>query len=119
MSQTKLQQILWVQNLPFHFFAFFRCHEVSTRKEYVKLVEDVRDAGGEVKIFSSMHISGQRKCYFFHIFHNLQSLDKQKSAILLKNTHFSYRTRTIKWDSSDPTIPDARTRRRRRGSRSK
>lgn len=39
----------------------FRCHDVNIRKEYVKLVEDVRDAGGEVKIFSSMHISGQRK----------------------------------------------------------
>lgn len=39
----------------------FRCNDVNIRKEYVKLVEDVRDAGGEVKIFSSMHISGQRK----------------------------------------------------------
>lgn len=38
------------------------CHDVNIRKEYVKLVEDVRDANGEVKIFSSMHISGQRKC---------------------------------------------------------
>lgn len=39
------------------------CSDVNIRKEYVKLVEDVRDAGGEVKIFSSMHISGQRKCF--------------------------------------------------------
>lgn len=39
------------------------CHDVNIRKEYVKLVEDVRDGGGEVKIFSSMHISGQRKYY--------------------------------------------------------
>lgn len=39
----------------------FSCSDVNIRKEYVKLVEDVRDAGGEVKIFSSMHISGQRK----------------------------------------------------------
>lgn len=43
---------------------YFRCNDVNIRKEYVKLVEDVRDAGGEVKIFSSMHISGQRK---YHI----------------------------------------------------
>lgn len=40
---------------------YFSCSDVNIRKEYVKLVEDVRDAGGEVKIFSSMHISGQRK----------------------------------------------------------
>lgn len=33
---------------------------MNLRKEYVRLVEDVREAGGEVKIFSSMHISGER-----------------------------------------------------------
>lgn len=31
------------------------------RKEYVKVVDDVRDAGGDVKIFSTMHVSGERK----------------------------------------------------------
>ena len=31
------------------------------RKKYVRLVEDVRQRGGEVLIFSSMHESGQRK----------------------------------------------------------
>ncbi|XP_018795451.1 PREDICTED: protein pelota [Bactrocera latifrons] len=38
----------------------FRCQDVNQRKEYVNLVESVRDAGGEVKIFSSMHISGEQ-----------------------------------------------------------
>ncbi|XP_012157283.1 protein pelota isoform X1 [Ceratitis capitata] len=38
----------------------FRCQDVSQRKEYVNLVESVREAGGEVKIFSSMHISGEQ-----------------------------------------------------------
>ncbi|EDW63381.1 protein pelota [Drosophila novamexicana] len=38
----------------------FRCQDVNLRKEYVNLVESVRDAGGEVKIFSSMHISGEQ-----------------------------------------------------------
>nr|XP_014098764.2 protein pelota [Bactrocera oleae]XP_036226781.1 protein pelota [Bactrocera oleae]XP_036226782.1 protein pelota [Bactrocera oleae] len=38
----------------------FRCQNVNERKEYVNLVESVRDAGGEVKIFSSMHISGEQ-----------------------------------------------------------
>lgn len=38
----------------------FRCQDVNQRKEYVHLVENVRDAGGDVKIFSSMHISGEQ-----------------------------------------------------------
>ncbi|XP_037816849.1 protein pelota [Lucilia sericata] len=38
----------------------FRCQDVQQRKEYVQLVENVRDAGGDVKIFSSMHISGEQ-----------------------------------------------------------
>lgn len=38
----------------------FRCQDVATRKEYVQLVDSVRDSGGEVKIFSSMHVSGEQ-----------------------------------------------------------
>ncbi|KAF5269691.1 hypothetical protein FQA39_LY08614 [Lamprigera yunnana] len=38
----------------------FRCSNVGLRKEYVKLVDSVREASGEVKIFSSMHISGEQ-----------------------------------------------------------
>lgn len=38
-----------------------RCQDVNTRKEYVELVESVRDSGGDVKIFSSLHVSGERK----------------------------------------------------------
>lgn len=38
----------------------FRCQDVNTRKEYVNLVDSVREYGGEVKIFSSMHISGEQ-----------------------------------------------------------
>ncbi|KAF6206092.1 hypothetical protein GE061_017317, partial [Apolygus lucorum] len=37
----------------------FRCSDVATRKRYVALVESVRDSGGDVKIFSSMHVSGE------------------------------------------------------------
>ncbi|KXJ82084.1 hypothetical protein RP20_CCG015627 [Aedes albopictus] len=36
------------------------CQDVATRKEYVQLVDSVRDSGGEVKIFSSMHVSGEQ-----------------------------------------------------------
>ncbi|XP_077297896.1 pelota mRNA surveillance and ribosome rescue factor [Arctopsyche grandis] len=38
----------------------FRCQDVALRKEYVSLVDSVKEYGGEVKIFSSMHISGEQ-----------------------------------------------------------
>lgn len=38
----------------------FRCQDVKLRKEYVNLVDSVRDSGGEVRIFSSLHISGEQ-----------------------------------------------------------
>jgi protein pelota len=33
---------------------------VKLRKQYVQLVESVRENGGQVFIFSSMHVSGQQ-----------------------------------------------------------
>lgn len=41
-----------------------RCQDVNLRKEYVTIVESVREYGGDVKIFSSLHISGERKLIF-------------------------------------------------------
>lgn len=38
----------------------FRCQDIVLRKEYVKLVESARDSGGDVKIFSSLHVSGEQ-----------------------------------------------------------
>lgn len=38
----------------------FRASDPVLRKKYVTLVEDVRDKGGEVLMFSSMHESGQQ-----------------------------------------------------------
>jgi protein pelota len=38
----------------------FRNSNVRTRKQYVQLVESVRERGGQVYIFSSMHVSGQQ-----------------------------------------------------------
>lgn len=32
---------------------------MAERRRYVSLVEYVRDAGGDVKIFSSLHVSGE------------------------------------------------------------
>jgi len=37
----------------------FRSKDLNTRKKYVNLVESVRENGGEVKIFSAMHVSGE------------------------------------------------------------
>lgn len=38
----------------------FRSNDLVTRKRYVRLVENVRDNNGEVKIFSSLHVSGEQ-----------------------------------------------------------
>ncbi|CAA7027995.1 unnamed protein product [Microthlaspi erraticum] len=38
----------------------FRCCDVLTRKKYVDFVESVEKSGGEVFIFSSMHVSGEQ-----------------------------------------------------------
>ena len=40
--------------------AFFRSLDIPTRKKYVELVDKVREDGGEVKLLSSDHESGQR-----------------------------------------------------------
>ncbi|CAG9783886.1 unnamed protein product [Diatraea saccharalis] len=38
----------------------FRCQDIQQRKEYVALVDSVRENGGDVRIFSSMHVSGEQ-----------------------------------------------------------
>lgn len=38
----------------------FRANNVAERKKFVDLVDKVRELGGDVKIFSSMHISGEQ-----------------------------------------------------------
>ncbi|ESP05086.1 hypothetical protein LOTGIDRAFT_208023 [Lottia gigantea] len=38
----------------------FRSNDIKKRKRYVKLVDLVRDNGGDVKIFSSLHVSGEQ-----------------------------------------------------------
>ncbi len=40
--------------------ATFSSQEVADRKKYVSLVDSVREFGGEVKIFSSLHVSGEQ-----------------------------------------------------------
>jgi len=38
----------------------FRAQNVAERKKYVEIVDKVREMGGEVKIFSSLHVSGEQ-----------------------------------------------------------
>lgn len=38
----------------------FRSQDLKTRKRYVRLVDEVKEQGGEVRVLSSMHESGQR-----------------------------------------------------------
>ncbi|XP_026329495.1 protein pelota [Hyposmocoma kahamanoa] len=38
----------------------FRCQDIQQRKEYVALVDSVRENGGDVRVFSSMHVSGEQ-----------------------------------------------------------
>eukprot|EP01104_Vermistella_antarctica_P004533 TRINITY_DN1496_c1_g4_i1.p1 TRINITY_DN1496_c1_g4~~TRINITY_DN1496_c1_g4_i1.p1 ORF type:complete len:440 (+),score=100.63 TRINITY_DN1496_c1_g4_i1:128-1321(+) len=40
--------------------SLFRSDALSTREKYVKLIEAVRTNGGEVKIFSTLHVSGEQ-----------------------------------------------------------
>jgi len=37
----------------------FRSSDIPTRRKYIDLVEKVKENGGEVMIFSSMHVSGE------------------------------------------------------------
>ena len=46
----------------------YRNSDIATRKKYVNLVNSVKDSGGSVHVFSSMHVSGEREFYCFHYF---------------------------------------------------
>ncbi|XP_047498653.1 protein pelota-like [Penaeus chinensis] len=38
----------------------FRSKDLDERRRYIRLVDDVKDNGGDVKIFSSLHVSGEQ-----------------------------------------------------------
>ncbi|XP_021749375.1 protein PELOTA 1-like [Chenopodium quinoa] len=38
----------------------FRNADIATRKKYINLVDSIKDSGGSVHIFSSMHVSGEQ-----------------------------------------------------------
>jgi len=76
--------------------ALFRGCDVPTRRRYVNLIEGVRDSGGEVKIFSSLHVSGERKLIFF-----IQHVDRPIWSVKLTNLFFCNRTGTVDRGGSD------------------
>lgn len=39
----------------------FRYKDVTIRRKYIEIVDKVRELGGDVRIFSSLHVSGERK----------------------------------------------------------
>ena len=45
--------------------SLFRSQNLAERKRYVKIVDSVREGSGTVRIFSSLHVSGERKFRFY------------------------------------------------------
>lgn len=41
----------------------FRCKNIEKRRRYIRLMEKVREYGGNVKLFSSLHVSGERNVF--------------------------------------------------------
>lgn len=74
--------------------SLFRCRDVSQRKDYVKLVDSVREYGGDVKIFSSMHISGERKCFLLLYYQMLVNIGNV----------FVSRIGTVDWNCRDTKV---------------
>ena len=53
VEQQAVEQLLISDRL-------FRAQDVARRRRFVKLVDDVREFGGDVRIFSSLHVSGEQ-----------------------------------------------------------
>lgn len=52
-DQNAIETLLVTDNL-------FRAADLATRKKYVALVDDVEESGGDIRVFSSQHVSGQQ-----------------------------------------------------------
>lgn len=48
----------------------FRSQDFKTRATYVKLLQEVRDSGATVLVFSSLHVSGSRKHVYSVLTHS-------------------------------------------------
>lgn len=53
VEQQAVEQLLISDRL-------FRAQDVARRKKFVRIVDDVREFGGDVRIFSSLHVSGEQ-----------------------------------------------------------
>lgn len=87
-----------------------RCQDINLRKEYVELVESIKDSGGDVKIFSSLHVSGERKLNQLFKF---QFILRYFYILNNNNNNFNnivYRIRSTYWNSSYITFSYARIR---------
>ena len=93
----------WKFNVQISFFVD-RNQDPVQRKEYVKMHDDVVDAGGDVKIFSSMHVSGERK--YWNYWDLIEVLN-----LFLSRAFAAYRSRR------HPPLSNARTRRLRQRRR--
>ena len=51
--------------------ALFRSRDLSERKKFVDIVDSVKENMGTVRIFSSLHVSGERKVYITLLNHSL------------------------------------------------
>lgn len=79
----------------------FRCDDIKLRKEYVALVDAVREAGGDVRMFSSMHLSGERE--------SPRGSDGQTNS---NKNNVGCRTGAADWDCRHSALPHAGARRR-------
>jgi len=52
-AENAIQNLLVLDEL-------FRACNIADRKKYVSLVESVRENGGDVRMFSSLHVSGDQ-----------------------------------------------------------
>ena len=79
--KKRLHRLIWVYklvNMPhcwkprvtayILFFCMFRSSDLKERKRYVKLVDTVRETAGDVRIFSSLHVSGERMYFNIYTF---------------------------------------------------
>lgn len=77
---------------------FCRAQNVAQRKRFVKLVDSVRECGGDVKIFSSMHISGERKLSMLYQ-HLIKKVVHNKNHIVLYIGNIFKSLKNIKKDT--------------------
>ena len=74
--------------------SLFRSQEIVERKKYVNIVDRVKENNGQVRIFSSLHVSGERMFRFLilsnHFENNLINFSKLTKRIATIDRHCSH-----------------------------